>query len=160
MACCGVCWYVLMTYALVPELTPRRERRMNSFTANRVTSNTAITNSWTGLVFPSTAPKEIRTEPVQKSALIMLQKERNTIHCTQNQLSSKSQYTLVHLFMQSFNWHLKWFPLQDLVRLTLLLVEVLMEHISQGTLQHHSLYRHFYWFGNCSSSLSIHCVHK
>uniref|UniRef100_A0A673JRN6 THAP-type domain-containing protein n=1 Tax=Sinocyclocheilus rhinocerous TaxID=307959 RepID=A0A673JRN6_9TELE len=47
--------------------------KMNSLTANNVTSKIAITSSCTGLVFPKTAPKEISTEPVQKSAFIMLQ---------------------------------------------------------------------------------------
>lgn len=41
-------------------------------TANSVTSNIAMTSSWTGLVLPKTAPNEMSTEPVQKSALIIL----------------------------------------------------------------------------------------
>lgn len=57
-------------------LTPSRDSRMNSFTANSVTSNMAMVSSWIGLVLPRTAPKEMSTEPVQKSALIMLREER------------------------------------------------------------------------------------
>lgn len=57
---------------ILKQLTPRRVSKMNSFTANSVTSNTAINSSWTGLVLPKTAPNEISTEPVQKSALIIL----------------------------------------------------------------------------------------
>lgn len=49
---------------------------MNSLTANSVTSNMAMTSSWTGLVFPRTAPNEMSTEPVQKSALIMLRETK------------------------------------------------------------------------------------
>lgn len=56
------------------ELTPRTLSTMNSLTANSVTSNIVMTNSWTGLVFPRTAPNEMRTDPVQKSALIMLKR--------------------------------------------------------------------------------------
>lgn len=55
-------------------LTPSRDSRMNSLTANSVTSNMAMISSWIGLVLPRTAPKEMRTEPVQKSALIILKK--------------------------------------------------------------------------------------
>ncbi len=58
---------------IVFTLTPRTESRMNSLMAKIVTSKMAITSSCTGLVFPKTAPKEISTEPVQKSAFIMLQ---------------------------------------------------------------------------------------
>lgn len=57
-------------------LTPSRESRMNSFTAKSVTSNMAMVSSWMGLVLPRTAPKEMRTEPVQKSALIILRTNR------------------------------------------------------------------------------------
>lgn len=53
--------------------------RMNSLTANSVTSNTAITSNWTGLVLPRTAPNEISTEPVQKSALIILKETKEQI---------------------------------------------------------------------------------
>ena len=53
-------------------LTPSRLSRIYSLMENRVTSNMAMTSSWTGLVFPKTAPKEISTAPVQKSALIIL----------------------------------------------------------------------------------------
>lgn len=53
---------------------------MNSLTANRVTSITDMTSSWTGLVFPRTAPNEMSTEPVQKSALIILQEGQTTLN--------------------------------------------------------------------------------
>lgn len=53
-------------------------------TANSVTSKIAMTSSWTGLVLPKTAPNEMSTEPVQKSALIILNEtEFNKIHYTQ-----------------------------------------------------------------------------
>lgn len=39
----------------------------------RVISNTVMMRSCTGLVLPRTAPKEIRTVAVLKSALIILQ---------------------------------------------------------------------------------------
>lgn len=53
---------------------------MNSLMANSVTSKTAIINSWRGLVFPKTAPNEISTEPVQKSALIILKTEKTEVN--------------------------------------------------------------------------------
>lgn len=59
------------------DLTPNAVSTMNSLTANSVTSNIAMISSWTGLVLPRTAPKEINTEPVQKSALIILEKRRS-----------------------------------------------------------------------------------
>lgn len=49
---------------------------MNSLTANSVTSNSAMNSSWTGLVLPRTAPNEMSTEPVQKSALIILKQTK------------------------------------------------------------------------------------
>lgn len=67
-------------------LTPSRDSRMNSLTANSVTSNMAMVSSWIGLVLPRTAPKEISTEPVQKSALIMLREERKEHDCCDRHL--------------------------------------------------------------------------
>ncbi|GCC44125.1 hypothetical protein chiPu_0028057, partial [Chiloscyllium punctatum] len=40
---------------------------------NRADSNIVMISNWAGLVFPSRAPNEIKTDPVQKSALIMLE---------------------------------------------------------------------------------------
>lgn len=40
-----------------------------------------MVSSWIGLVLPRTAPKEMSTEPVQKSALIMLRKEGKEGFC-------------------------------------------------------------------------------
>lgn len=67
-------------------LTPSRDSKMNSFTANSVTSNMAMVSSWIGLVLPRTAPKEMSTEPVQKSALIMLREERKKDDCCEGHL--------------------------------------------------------------------------
>lgn len=47
--------------------------------AKSVTSNMAMISSWTGLVLPRTAPKEMSTEPVQKSALIILKDEEQAV---------------------------------------------------------------------------------
>jgi len=49
---------------------------MYSLAANMGTSSSAITTSCNGLVFPMTAPKEIRTAAAVKSAVIRLKHKR------------------------------------------------------------------------------------
>lgn len=53
-------------------------------------------SSWTGLVLPNTAPNEMSTEPVQKSALIILKVagDRNDSHCSNAMMKVVSQCCL------------------------------------------------------------------
>ena len=53
-------------------LTPRIPTTMCSLMQKVVISSRVMMRSWTGLVFPKTAPKEMSTVAVLKSALIIL----------------------------------------------------------------------------------------
>jgi len=81
---------------------------MYSLTANSVTSNMAMTSSWTGLVFPSTAPNEISTAPVQKSALIMLQQTepgQSEQHNARVKVYKYSNTTTTLLICKALSYH-------------------------------------------------------
>lgn len=60
------------TLFLEGRLTPMRLSRMNSLQAKRGTSSRVISSIWMGFTLPRTAPDEMRTAAVQKSALTML----------------------------------------------------------------------------------------
>lgn len=56
-------------------LTLSRVRRIHWLTTNPVTSTRAISKSWTGFVFPCTAPMATRADAAQSSASITLHEE-------------------------------------------------------------------------------------
>lgn len=62
----NVTWQTKVTYTL------RRLRRSHSLRMNPVTSSRAMMVSWTGLVFPKTAPMEMSAEAVHISATTRL----------------------------------------------------------------------------------------
>lgn len=69
--CCDVQSYVSITRTLTLNTSTTR----CSLTAKTAISKIVMVSIWIGLVFPRTAPKEIRTAAVLKSAFIMLRKE-------------------------------------------------------------------------------------
>lgn len=49
---------------------------MYSFTAKRVTWKKVMISSWTGLILPRTAPKATQVDATQKSASMMLSRDK------------------------------------------------------------------------------------
>lgn len=58
---------------------------MYSFTAKRVTWKKVMISSWTGLILPRTAPKATQVDATQKSASMMLSRDRPARSCSYNQ---------------------------------------------------------------------------
>lgn len=72
---CSICSHVSI-WTNEPVQTPRNSTTKCSLMQKIVISSRVMMRSWTGLVFPRTAPNEIRTVAVLKSALIILQRRK------------------------------------------------------------------------------------